>query len=203
MTRQNIDSFRIPIGNCILYRRDTGAEIVLDTNKSFSITLPESSVLRKLIAEKDSVVSKDDLIVEAWGRLDITGPNSLPVAITNLRKVLEMDNIKIVNIPRKGYRLDLSEHEPTLEPNEKASKNINLGISGSISKVKLYLCFISTLVTVYSIFYIAFSWVNLDCYTDSQTTVCTIEGEDFNPQIMNNKSGRYFYSSQSGLMEVE
>ncbi|MBN3491880.1 winged helix-turn-helix domain-containing protein [Vibrio neptunius] len=209
MTKQYIDSFRIPFGNCILCRSDTGAEIILDANKSFSITLPESSVLKKLITEKGNVVSKDDLIVEAWGRPDVIGPNSLPVAITNLRKVLEMDNMKIVNVPRKGYRLDLSEHEPTLESVEKESKNINLGIlesnliSGSISKVKLYLCFISTMVTLYSVFYIVFSWVNLDCYTDSKTTVCTIEGEEFNPQIMNNKSGHYFYSSHSGLMEVE
>ncbi|AXN30598.1 winged helix-turn-helix domain-containing protein [Vibrio coralliilyticus] len=210
MTKPHIDSFSLPVGNCILCRSDTGAQIMLDANKSFSITIPESSVLKKLITEKDSVVSKDDLIVEAWGRPDIIGPNSLPVAITNLRKVLEMDNIKIVNVPRKGYRLDFSEHESILKPVEKESNNLEPlvfeanPISESISKAKLYLCFLTIIITLYSVFYIVFSWVSLDCHTyNNKATVCTVKGETFNPKIVNGKSGHYFYSSHSGLMEVE
>ncbi|MDN3609920.1 transcriptional regulator [Vibrio ostreicida] len=209
MTKVSPDSYTLPIGNCRLNRSDTGAEIVFDQNKTFSITIPESSVLRKLISEKNNIVSKDDLVIEAWGRTDIIGSNSLPVAITNLRKVLEMDNIKIVNVPRRGYRLDINESRPLSSKHSPEEINIdksffsqlNLGVNG-IEKVKLYFSALVLISTFYSLFYVYFSWVDLSCRDFGHVSVCTIEGDNFNSEILNGKSGTYYYSSSTGLMDA-
>ncbi|MFA0289314.1 MULTISPECIES: transcriptional regulator, partial [unclassified Vibrio] len=106
----------LPIGNCILHRDESGAQLMLSNQKSFSITLPESCILETLIKKEQLISTKEELIIAAWGSPDIIGPNSLPVAITNLRKVLDLDSIKIVNIPRKGYKIHIPEFETSLDP---------------------------------------------------------------------------------------
>ncbi|MFA0336302.1 MULTISPECIES: winged helix-turn-helix domain-containing protein, partial [Vibrio] len=107
---------QLPIGNCILHRDESGAQLMLSNQKSFSITLPESCILETLIKKEQLISTKEELIIAAWGSPDIIGPNSLPVAITNLRKVLDLDSIKIVNIPRKGYKIHIPEFETSLDP---------------------------------------------------------------------------------------
>lgn len=114
--RVQLNDIHLPIGSCILKRTEAGAEIILGNGKSFSITLPESCILETLINKPNAISTKDELIVAAWGSPDIIGPNSLPVAITNLRKVLELDNIKIINVPRKGYKTHIPEFETSLDP---------------------------------------------------------------------------------------
>ncbi|CAH7149403.1 Winged helix-turn-helix transcriptional regulator [Vibrio chagasii] len=116
MLRTQLDSIKLPIGNCVLQRDDSGAQLILSNQKSFSITLPESCILEALIQKEESISTKEELIIAAWRNPDIIGPNSLPVAITNLRKVLELDSIKIVNVPRKGYKIHIPEFETSLDP---------------------------------------------------------------------------------------
>ncbi|MEZ9292249.1 transcriptional regulator [Vibrio lentus] len=116
MLRAKLDNVKLPIGNCILQRDESGAQLILSNQKSFSITLPESCILESLIQKGEFISTKEELIIAAWGNPDIIGPNSLPVAITNLRKVLELDNIKIVNVPRKGYKIHIPEFETSLDP---------------------------------------------------------------------------------------
>ncbi|TVU65242.1 winged helix-turn-helix transcriptional regulator [Vibrio atlanticus] len=116
MLRAHLENLKLPIGNCILQRDESGAQLMLSNQKSFSITLPESCILETLIKKDQLISSKEELIIAAWGNPDIIGPNSLPVAITNLRKVLELDSIKIVNIPRKGYKIHIPEFETSLDP---------------------------------------------------------------------------------------
>ena len=120
MLRPKIENLQIPIGNCLLKRSDSGAELILGNQKSFSITLPESCILEVLIKNEQRISTKEELTIAAWGSPEIIGPNSLPVAITNLRKVLELNSIKIINIPRKGYKIHIcdfesSDHEKPLE----------------------------------------------------------------------------------------
>lgn len=115
MLRPKLEHLRTPIGiNCVLQRNDCGAKLILSNQKSFSITLPESSILEVLIKNDQLISTKDELIVAAWGSPEIIGSNSLPVAITNLRKVLELVNVKIVNIPRKGYKIQIPEFKASL-----------------------------------------------------------------------------------------
>jgi DNA-binding winged helix-turn-helix (wHTH) protein len=116
MLRTQLDNVKLPLGNCVLQRDESGAQLILSNQKSFSITLPESCILETLIQKEQSISTKEELIIAAWGNPDIIGPNSLPVAITNLRKVLELDSIKIVNIPRKGYKIHIPEFETSLDP---------------------------------------------------------------------------------------
>lgn len=116
MLRAQLDNVKLPIGNCVLQRDESGAQLILSNQKSFSITLPESCILETLIQKEEFISTKEELIIAAWGNPDIIGPNSLPVAITNLRKVLELDSIKIVNVPRKGYKIHIPEFETSLDP---------------------------------------------------------------------------------------
>lgn len=115
MLRPKLEDLQIPIGNCLLKRSDLGAELILGNQKSFSITLPESCILEALLKNEQKMSTKEELIIAAWGSPEIIGPNSLPVAITNLRKVLEIDNVKIINIPRKGYKINIPDLEPSPE----------------------------------------------------------------------------------------
>ncbi|ASI91793.1 helix-turn-helix domain-containing protein [Vibrio mediterranei] len=116
MLRPKLEDLQMPIGNCLLKRSDSGAELILGNQKSFSITLPESCILESLIKNDRKISTKEELIIAAWGNPEVIGPNSLPVAITNLRKVLELDNIKIINVPKKGYKLHIPDIELSPEP---------------------------------------------------------------------------------------
>ena len=115
MLRPKLENLNTSIGNCLLQRNESGAELILSNKKSFSITAPESCILETLIKNDKLISTKEELVIAAWGSPDIIGSNSLPVAITNLRKVLKLDNIKIVNIPRKGYKLNIPESEASLD----------------------------------------------------------------------------------------
>lgn len=204
MATNGTECFDLRIGNCLLKRNESGAQILLDNEKSFSITIPESSVLRRLVEEDGEVVSRDDLIVDGWGRPDIIGPNSLPVAITNLRKILDLNNIKITNVPRKGYRIDLSEIQWT-QAQESSSQETNFPplYEAWWERAKLAIAIGALLFCLYAAFYIVFSWVRVDCQKSGKATLCSIQGDNVDPSIVNGKEGRFFYSSQSGLMEVK
>ncbi|MDC5840315.1 winged helix-turn-helix domain-containing protein [Vibrio europaeus] len=214
MATNGTECFDLRIGNCLLKRNESGAQIQLDDEKSFSITIPESSVLKRLVEEDGQVVSRNDLIVDAWGRPDIIGPNSLPVAITNLRKILDLNNIKITNVPRKGYRIDLSEiqcaqpqesspQKTTLPPPDNNDTSFPPIYETWWERAKLAIAIGALLFCLYAAFYIVFSWVRVDCQKSGKATLCSIQGDSVDPSIVNGKEGRFFYSSQSGLMEVK
>lgn len=207
--------FRMPIGKrCVLEKGDSGAEVYLDDSKSFSITIPESFILKKLVEELGGVVEKKVLICEAWGNPEIIGPNSLPVAITNLRKILDLADIKIINVPRVGYRLylpelemnhtnfaQLDDDEPEITIAEENNDAVS-AIKESFSPLKFWMAVLSSAFSVYALFYIAFSWVNVDCERFGSAQVCLIEGDSFELNVLEGKKGHYYYSSQSGLMEI-
>lgn len=202
MQRYKEDFFRLPIGKrCVLERGAAGAELFLDESKSFSITIPESLILKKLLEESGGVVEKNTLICEAWGNPEVIGQNSLPVAITNLRKILDLVDIKIVNIPKIGYRLEVQETAENLEfvtlpKGEEDEKKVTL--SPMTFWTVLCLCGFS----LYAFFYIGFSWVSIDCNKFDLAEVCFIKGDTFDPTEIEGRSGYYYYSSQSGLIEV-
>lgn len=212
MRPQHIDSIEVPIGDCMLKRTDSGAELILGNGKSFSITIPESCILDRLCKSAGDVVVKDELILEAWGSAEIIGPNSLPVAITNLRKVLEIDNIKILNVPRKGYRIQIPERKKEIEFRQMESADIDLPSyqvgalvtksmeTNTSNKHQFYLSAFLFLACVYVLFFLLISWVNIECERLENGEVCYVEGDKPNLFLMNNKSGEFYYSSQSGMI---
>lgn len=204
MNKIQIDDLTLPIGSCRLERSESGAQVILENEKAFSITLPESRILQKLSENKGEVITKHDLIVAAWGRPEIIGSNSLPVAITNLRKVLEISNIKITNVPRKGYKIDIPEvEEVAIEPPSVQEVIVYPEQRNHwVEKAKVYSALFSLLFSAYTAIYVTFSWVKVDCQQFGQATVCNIKGEQPDLSQVTGKSGRFYYAHQSGLMEV-
>lgn len=206
MNKISIDNLTLPIGSCRLERSESGAQVILENGKAFSITLPESCILQKLFESSGEVISKHDLIVAAWGAPEIIGANSLPVAITNLRKILEISNIKITNVPRKGYKIDIPEAErqtSSIQPLN--DEELPTPQAGGLDKMKAFGALCSLLFFAYVTLYVAFSWVTVDCQPIGQATVCSIRGEQPTAkqvELIEGKQGSYYYSSQWGFMEV-
>ncbi|CAK4076564.1 winged helix-turn-helix domain-containing protein [Vibrio sp. 16] len=202
-------SFSVQIGSmCFLRKGDSGAEICLGNDKSFSITIPESYVLKRLLEAKGEVVDKNTLISEGWGRPDIIGPNSLPVAITNLRKILDLSSVKIVNVPRKGYRLEFPSEGETL-PNMSKTRvtvdsewhenNIDHREVSNATFLTALLCVVGA---IYILMYMGFSWVTTECRQVEKARVCYVTGDTLDEQALRGKQGEFYYSSQGGLHEV-
>ncbi|CAH6874987.1 OmpR/PhoB-type domain-containing protein [Vibrio chagasii] len=199
MLRPKLENLQIPIGNCLLKRSDSGAELILGNQKSFSITLPESCILEALIKNERQMSTKEELIIAAWGSPEIIGPNSLPVAITNLRKVLELDNIKIINIPRKGYKIHLPEFELSIErekPQELLKFSTLQGRKEKESRGQphfyqwLYTGVSSTALALvilsYFYFWHTFDFVKVNI-NDQSSQICLTEKNELELLIANNK----------------
>ncbi|WP_167469863.1 winged helix-turn-helix domain-containing protein [Vibrio aquaticus] len=203
--KKMIDELSLPIGSCRLERSESGAQVILENEKAFSITLPESCILQKLSENKGEVITKHDLIVAAWGRPEIIGSNSLPVAITNLRKVLEISNIKITNVPRRGYKIDIPEAEEVADV-EPTREHVALAPleqrNHGLEQVKVYGALLTLLFSAYAAIYTTFSWVKVECQQYGEATICSIQGEQPSREQVVGKAGRFYYSDQSGLMEV-
>ncbi|CAH7151178.1 Winged helix family transcriptional regulator [Vibrio chagasii] len=222
MRPKKIENFEVKLGNYIFRRDESGAKLELRDGKSFSVTLPESRILYKLIQTPGDVVDRDTLILEAWGSAEIIGSNSLPVAITNLRKVLRLENIQIINSPKKGYYIQIPEYNidsnyVELRDNiANKNKNKNKNQHDEIEKISqsnndgtwpfwsMYLSIFSIFLSIYVIFYTWLSWVEDECASFEKGTVCYIK-EDHPPDPLdfNDKVGNFFYSTGSGWIKVE
>ncbi|CAK1930949.1 OmpR/PhoB-type domain-containing protein [Vibrio crassostreae] len=190
MLRAQLNNIKLPIGNCVLQRDESGAQLILSNQKSFSITLPESCILETLIQKEQSVSTKEELIIAAWGNPDIIGPNSLPVAITNLRKVLELDSIKIVNVPRKGYKMHIPEFETSQDPPRQIKSPRPHNFSCPLKKtsnnylrlyqwalVGLSSTVLSVLIIIYFYFWHEFDIVNVNVNNQS-SQICLTKKEE-------------------------
>ena len=70
------------------------------------LTHRESELLAFLCKRKDSIVKRDDILMEVWGNDNFFASRSLDVFISRLRKMLRSDpSVKIENIHNIGYRL--------------------------------------------------------------------------------------------------
>ncbi|WP_394247015.1 transcriptional regulator [Vibrio profundi] len=168
---------KFTIGRCILVKDESTSEIRFDNGKSISLTYPESSILRCLYEHRGKVVNKHDLIVAGWGRPDTIGSNSLPVAITNIRKVLKLAEIEIVNVPKVGYKLDipklsngLKEDSNEIEEQRETTTQVRRNIS--LSRI----CLLSSICILGSLFMVSLftfmAWVRVDCHIIKNATVC-------------------------------
>ncbi|EPQ9996376.1 TPA: transcriptional regulator [Vibrio vulnificus] len=201
---QRDDIFALPIGEDGKLEKDEGgAKVYFSGGKSFSITVPESYILKKLIEEDGKVVEKNALICAAWGRADVIGPNSLPVAITNLRKILGFHNIKITNVPKRGYRIDYGEKTKGmfLDESKKNNKKVR---DGTLKARRTVFAIFFMLISLCTIAYMWFSWVSIECKSISFVEVCHVKGDTFDPSLVDGKTaGLYYYSTSNGMVKVE
>ncbi len=102
-------TMRLVFNNSILLIEDR-PEIIIN-NHPYPISVPESKILQLLIENTNKSIDKNSLIVAGWDHPDFIGPNSLAVAISNIRKILKHDDIVIINAPRIGYKLSYKENE--------------------------------------------------------------------------------------------
>ncbi|MGN2614467.1 winged helix-turn-helix domain-containing protein [Aliivibrio fischeri] len=140
---------------------------ILINNKSYVITIPESKILKLLIENKNTSITKNDLIVTAWGHPDFIGPNSLAVAISNIRKIIEHDGLILKNIPKVGYKLIIDEplkHQNrtvNINNRERALDNVTLAKNSAIitklTSSPIQILIFSTLT--YFVLYLIHSWV--------------------------------------------
>ena len=89
------------------FELDPLSRLLRHGNEPVRLSTPQFKVLHRLVVHAGSVVSKETLIDEAWGRAAIT-ENSLEKAISDLRKVLRgggSEEIWIETVPHQGYRL--------------------------------------------------------------------------------------------------
>ena len=140
-------------------------EIIIN-NHPYPISIPESKILQLLIKNTNKAIDKNSLIVAAWGHPDFIGPNSLAVAISNIRKILKHDDIVIINTPRVGYKLSYKEKEKEKEKEVYQAninkKNIIIDKDGNILKSILSSSqtqLIIFLLLTYFILTVIHSWV--------------------------------------------
>jgi DNA-binding response OmpR family regulator len=74
--------------------------------KSYHLTARETELLLFLVKRINSVVKREEILVQIWGRDDYFLGRSLDVFITRLRKMLSLDaRVKIENIHGVGFKL--------------------------------------------------------------------------------------------------
>lgn len=139
-------------------------EIIIN-NTTYPISVPESKILQLLIENNNKSVDKNTLIIAAWEHPDFIGPNSLAVAVSNLRKILNNDDIKITNTPRIGYKISYDKIKKT-SINEDNGIDVAKIIINSDINHKLKILFSSSpiqltisLLLAYFILNIIQSWV--------------------------------------------
>lgn len=142
--------------------KDSNAKLIWD-GQEYTVSLPEALILKELINNNNELVSRKRLIETAWGSCDFIGGNSLPVAISNLRKVLKIKNISIINEPKVGYRLEISDNL-LIESSAKEDLINNYGFKFWFSKLYigveiLILFFILVVISDF-----LFAWVFVEHY---------------------------------------
>ncbi|MCK6263945.1 winged helix-turn-helix domain-containing protein [Vibrio sp. ZSDE26] len=195
------------LGKCILVKDDSTSEIRLQNGKSFSLTQPESAILRCLYEHNGNIVSKHDLIIAGWGRPDIIGSNSLPVAMTNIRKILKLAEVEITNVPRIGYKLEIPPIELRVTPSmddtpQKGVKKYQLSYAFSIV---IFYAVLS--MTVLCILFVSTSWVTTQCTVIDMVNVCYNSREKHQsiaiPSTLSAQPNDTFYLSGQNWIKVE
>jgi len=82
------------------------SQLTLDSeNGHQKLTHREAEVLKYLCERKDTVIKREDILTQIWGRDDYFLGRSLDVFITRLRKMLAPDeSLKIENVHGVGFR---------------------------------------------------------------------------------------------------
>lgn len=76
--------------------------------KSVHLNYKESEILKLLIANRDTIISKEDIITKVWGYDSDAGSNNVEAYISFLRRKLHFiqSSTEIKSIKKMGYRLE-------------------------------------------------------------------------------------------------
>lgn len=187
------------------------ATLKMPDGVDYVITLPEANILKKLHSDIDSLIPRKELELAGWGEDNSIGVNSLAVAISNLRKILKLGGVKIVNEPKRGYKIVLSDADVPISEiftidktqigNEISNNKPEKYKNGRIIKIGL----ISLLISFSSIFifYFSMSWVYVKCESIFNNEVCYLTSQENDlGKIKFNKNSKIYFASSDEYVEV-
>jgi len=97
---------KYPIGQAIFHFEE---QYLLLREKKIPLTLTEAKLLRLFASSPNQIIEKATIQKEIWQHDCEIISRSLDVFISKLRKKLkELDNVQLVNVHGKGYRLEVS-----------------------------------------------------------------------------------------------
>jgi len=73
--------------------------------KSHNLTRREAELFSYMVANRDKILKREDLLIELWGHDHFFSSRSLDVFISRLRKYLGGHGVEIENVYNVGYRL--------------------------------------------------------------------------------------------------
>ena len=78
--------------------------------KSVRLNFKEAEILKLLLANRDTIISKEDIITKVWGYDSDAGSNNVEAYVSFLRRKLNFINssTEIKSIKKMGYRLEQS-----------------------------------------------------------------------------------------------
>ena len=76
--------------------------------KSVHLNFKESEILKLLLAHREGIISKEDIIIKVWGYDSDAGSNNVEAYISFLRRKLNFihSSTEIKSIKKMGYRLE-------------------------------------------------------------------------------------------------
>ncbi len=88
----------------IIFRKDVFKISVGNAGKSISLTVREANLLEYMYQNKNTVIKREDILIQLWGENDYFLGRSLDVFISRLRKLLaESKKVKIENVYGVGF----------------------------------------------------------------------------------------------------
>ncbi|TVP11632.1 transcriptional regulator [Shewanella sp. MSW] len=100
----------------ITVRQNNGNPTISTNTRRYKCSTPEFYILKEMYNNKGQAVSRDKLLSVGWyGR--VVSPNSIPVAIANLRRVFReiLGNELIFTVKGVGYGLDIMQVHLTID----------------------------------------------------------------------------------------
>lgn len=177
------------------------ATLKMPDGVDYVITLPEANILKKLHSDIDSLIPRKELELAGWGEDNSIGVNSLAVAISNLRKILKLGGVKIVNEPKRGYKIVLSDADVPISEiftidkthidNEISNNKTEKYKNGKIIKIVCILFLMS--ITCTFVFYFSMSWVYVKCESIFNNDVCYLTSQENDLGKIKFKKGSQIY----------
>lgn len=91
------------------FRLDVTEQILSLDGKEISLTLKEAKLLSLFAEKQNTIVKREQILINLWGKNDYFLGRSLDVFISKLRKQLKQDeNVSIENIRGVGFRLNVA-----------------------------------------------------------------------------------------------
>ncbi|WP_261883635.1 winged helix-turn-helix domain-containing protein [Vibrio pelagius] len=173
----------------------------------YAITLPEAYILKKLHSHTGSILSRKELEKAGWGENNSTGINSLAVAISNLRKILKLGGIKIVNEPKRGYKILIDIEGNQVEGLGQKIEDKHIGYFGGYT-VSVFFKMLSSIVmlaiSLSIILYFYMSWVDVKCDNIFSNDVCYLHSEEHAlGSIKYNIGSKIYFVSPKYYVEVK